>query len=439
MCFPADFSCRTSEGLQEVVADAFRRLSLEMGKSALESLHAVSTFWVKIESPNLGTANGDQWTDSGPVGFLHQHVVTVSTAVFTLAVLVAGTRIAWEQRAEPLRQLLKATLLFIVVSAAGTATLQLLADWSDKFAVDLVNQAVPDDQTFDAALGNAVMPGTAETTAQQLPLVLYLSAAGVVLIASLIQVVLLLIRSAMLVLLAATFPLAAAATNTEVGRSWFKKYCGWALAFIAYKPAAALIYAAAIKMSEAGMTARSGNQVVQVLTGLMMLLLAIFALPALLRFAVPVTAAVAGGGSAMGGAVADPGGLASGAVNVGRSFVGGSSGGGSSHAASSSGGPSGSGPSGGGSSGGGSSRGASSAGSRAGGAARVGATAGLAAAGAAITAAKQAGGALAGAASHSAGEPAGGTTTSGSSRPRTPTRNSPPPPTPHPPGPTGST
>ena len=109
-----------------------------------------------------------------------------------------------------------------------------------------------------------------------------------------IQVILLLIRSAMLVLLAGTFPLAAAATNTEIGKTWFRKYCGWALAFIAYKPAAALIYAAAIKMiSTTG--AQGDDTLVQVLTGLMMLLLAIFALPALLRFAVPITAAVAGG------------------------------------------------------------------------------------------------------------------------------------------------
>jgi hypothetical protein len=231
MCGPTDLTCHVAEGFQAVVANQFRQLSTDMGDSVLKSLHGLATFWIKIDSPNLGTRSGDQWSDSGPVGFLHQHVATVSTAVFTLAVLVAGTRIAWEQRAEPLRQLLKATLLFIVVAAAGTATLQLLADWSDAFAVDLVTKSLPDHQTFETAIGGAVLPGGAEKAAKDLPLLLFIGSAGTVLIASLIQIVLLLIRSAMLVLLAATFPLAAAATNTEVGRTWFKKYCGWALAY----------------------------------------------------------------------------------------------------------------------------------------------------------------------------------------------------------------
>jgi hypothetical protein len=211
--------------------------------------------------------------------------------------------------------------------------------------------------------------------------------------AAVVQVLLLLVRSAMLVLLAGTFPLAAAATNTEVGKAWFKKYCGWTLAFIAYKPAAALVYAAAMQMTASGMIHKSGDGLVQALTGLMMMLLAVFALPALLRLAVPVTAAVAGGGAGMGGAAADPGGLATGAVSVGRSALGGGR------------------SSGGGASGGGT--GSTGGGGSATGALGVGASAGLAVVGGAIQGGRKAGDALAGAVAHSAGEGTG--TTSGSS------------------------
>ncbi len=221
--------------------------------------------------------------------------------------------------------------------------------------------------------------------------------AGVaVIMAALIQVVLMVIRSAMLILLAGTFPLAAAATNTEMGKTWFKKYCAWALAFIAYKPAAALIYAAAIKMNELGV-GQSSNSFVQTTTGLMMLFLAIFALPALLRFMVPVTAAVAGGSAGMGSSVADPGGMATGAVNVGRSAVGLGSRGLRRR-----------------SSGGGASAGG---GGGASGAVGVGAvaSAGLVAAGAAVNGARKVGGGVAGAAAHSAGESGGGSITPTSS------------------------
>jgi hypothetical protein len=374
-----------------------------MGEAGLTGLEAVSTFWIKIDSPTLSnehvkegctpapkTASCSTFTDTGPIAFLHSHVLEVSLSIFSLAILVAGMRIAWEQRAEPLRELLKATMLFVLVSAAGTATLQVLATWSDRFAMDLVEKATPNGQQFHQALGDALLQGGAsQVAAQQLPTLVMMFSGLSVFIAAVIQIVLLLIRSAMLVLLAATFPLAAAATNTEAGKAWFKKYCAWALAFIAYKPAAALVYAAAMKMTEAGMTDQSGNGLVHTLSGLMMMLLAVFALPALLRFAVPVTAAVAGGSAGMGGGAADPGGMATGAISVGRSAIGRSSSGGGGGGGSSSGG------------GGGGGGGAT-------GALGVGASAGLAVAAAAVKGAKMAGGALAGAAAHSTGEAGGG-------------------------------
>ncbi|GAA1563417.1 hypothetical protein GCM10009789_15600 [Kribbella sancticallisti] len=429
MCGPVDVGCQITEGFQAVISNGFDELSRQLANGALDSLHSLSTFWIDLKAPTLATGSGEDWANSGTVGFLQDNILQVSAAIFTVAVLIAGIRIAWEQRAEPLQQLLKATMLFIVVSAAGTATLQLLVGWSDEFALHIVQQAVPSGQTFDSAMSDLAMGGDAENAAARaLPILLAMFSSVLVFVAAAIQVVLLLIRSAMLVLLAGTFPLAAAATNTEVGKVWFKKYCGWALAFIAYKPAAALIYAAAFRMNAEGVNGQSGNTLVQVLTGLMMLALAILALPALLRFAVPITAAVAGGSSAMGSAVADPGGIASGAINVARSRTGGGS----------SGSGGGSGGSGGGSAGGG------GGGSSASGAIGAAAGAGLAAAGAGVTAAKKASNALAGAATHSAGEGGGGTPTSSSSsrgpmsRPSSRSTPAPSKPTPQPVGPSGS-
>ena len=369
---------------------------------------------------------------------------------------------AWEQRAKPLQQLLKATMLFVLVSAAGTATLQLLASWSDEFAVNLVQQSLPENQTFDTAIGEVILHGVMTNyAALGMPLSTALWISLTVFAASVIQVILLLIRSAMLVLLAGTFPLAAAATNTEIGKNWFRKYCGWAVAFIAYKPAAALIYAAAFRMSQQPMGAQGENILVQVLTGVMMLLLAIVALPALLRFAVPITAAVAGGHAGSGSSIGDPGNLASGAINVARSRLGGSpsgsAAGGSSGGAATSTGPTGSTLS--GAASGGTltgartsgAAGAASSGGSAGGStsAALGAAAGagLTAASAGTTAARKSSGSLAGAAAHSAGEPGGGTPTpsnSTGSRPSPgplthPHRPPPDPAPPEPPSPTGST
>ncbi|MFK4083490.1 hypothetical protein ACI2LF_05235 [Kribbella sp. NPDC020789] len=377
MCGKLEVGCQIKEGLVSAATSGLESIAKEVSQAALDSMHAAATFWIKTPTATIASGSGSHWTDSGPVDFLHDNTLTVTAAVFTLAILIAGIRTAWEQRAKPLQELLKSMMVFVLVCGAGSAVLQNLAGWADDFALHIVKKAATGG---DVEAGMTSLATGSGVAAGQFFLAIMISAT--IIGASLVQVVLLLIRSAMLILLAGTFPLAAAATNTEVGKAWFRKFCGWSLAFIAYKPAAALIYAAAMKLNQAAMLP-GDNQLVRAMTGIMMLMLAVFALPALLRFAVPLTAAVAGGSAAMGSSVADPGGLATGAINVGRARAGGGAGGG-----------------------------AAAGGGGASGARTVGAaSAGLGAAAGALTAARKAGGAVAGAASHSAGESGGGGST----------------------------
>jgi hypothetical protein len=126
-------------------------------------------------------------------------------------------------------------------------------------------------------------------------------------VAGVIQIVLMVVRSAMLILLLGVLPSAAAATNTEMGRSWFKRIIAWVLAFIHYKPVAAIVYATAIRLVANnnaplhfdGKNANDvGSLVMNVVTGLSMLVLALFALAALMRFIVPMVSATAGAAGA---------------------------------------------------------------------------------------------------------------------------------------------
>lgn len=393
MCGPTNVACHVGEGLVNAANSALGQLTEAIAKSASEAMNAVATFWIKSSTPEIvyGADTGTP-RNTEIVQYLQDNILEISAALFTVAILIAGIRTAWEQRAEPLRSLLQAILTFVVVSAAGTATMQLLITYSDELAFSIIQQVQPDqskigpmlvDMVFKASLGDNVSG-------------LILMFAGViVVIAGVVQVALMLVRSALLILLAGTLPLAASATNTEVGRNWLRKYCNWSLAFIAYKPAAALIYAAAMKMNEMhtaaaatdkAQAAATSNSFVQTTTGLMMLLMAIVALPALLRFIAPVTAAVAGGSSGMGTAAVDPGGSATGALNIASSR-------------------------------GAVSAGKAGAGAGASGAGAAGGPAGAALAGAAmaVNGSRKAAGGAAGAAAHSAGESAGGSTTPTSS------------------------
>jgi hypothetical protein len=394
-----DMKCHVEDAVQNVANNGIANVERMTSDFFSTILNSLATFWVKPRTPvSLATTpdDGQTWTESKTVAFMHEKTLGLTLAIFTLAIVIAGIRMAWEQRAKPLQDLLKAMLTFVVVCGAGTAAVQILIAWSDDFALKVVQDAIGGDTFIDAMKNVVTGPsdtgggyGNVVKSVLMLVLLGQLSAW-----ASLIQIVLMLIRSAMLVLLGSTLPLAAAATNTEVGKAWFKKYCAWTLGFIAYKPAAALIYAAAIKLKQEQMFAQGSSGLLPSLTGVMMMMLAILALPALLRLAVPITAAVGGGSAGMGSTGPDTGSLASGAVNVGPSSRSGSSAG---------------------ASGGASGAGASGAGAS--GAATTGAkAAGLGPAGVAATAARKAAGAFAGAAAHSAGEAGGGS--SGASMPR---------------------
>jgi len=115
------------------------------------------------------------------------------------------------------------------------------------------------------------------------------------------------VRGGLLVVLAGVLPITASFTNTQMGRQWFQKAIGWTLAFILYKPAAALIYAAAFRLTGSDAFGANGVGIVSILTGIGLMILALFALPALLRFVAPMTSAAIGGGS---------GGLAMGAMGA---------------------------------------------------------------------------------------------------------------------------
>ena len=126
------------------------------------------------------------------------------------------------------------------------------------------------------------------------------------------------VRGGLLVILAGVLPLTASFTNTQMGKQWFGKVVGWTIAFILYKPAAALIYAAAFSLTGTDAFKDDGGGIWTILTGLALMLMALIALPALLKFVAPMTGAVAGGGTAgmalAGAAGAIGGDLASGAI-----------------------------------------------------------------------------------------------------------------------------
>lgn len=263
---------------------------------------------------------------SGTVAFLQSSLWWYMGAAAVLSVLVGAARMAWEQRAEPGRDLLRSLMTLIVVAGSGVTVVGLLVAASDSFSIWVINNSLGCDVTGDGACFGenvtALLALSTNPAAPGLGPLLIIILGLIAILASVVQIILMVARAGMLVILTGILPLSASATNTEMGRQWFKKCVAWLVAFILYKPAAAIVYAAAFQLTGTDVFTDDGSGLLAVLTGLMLMVIALFAMPALMRFVTPMvgamTAGGAGGAAAMGAMAALP----TGAIAAGR-FAGG--------------------------------------------------------------------------------------------------------------------
>ena len=290
--------------IKEGISSGMDSMAQTFKEGAEWAMKNLTTAWLKAPSPDVTSS-------TSVTGWIQAHLSYFVAATMVFSVLVASYRMATTGKFEHGRDLAESlTRVVLVTLLAGTLT-TLGVQVGEAFSSWILDKA------------NIDFSQTVMLAAAQNPGIIILLAI-IVIIAQVIQLGLILIRNGMIVILAGVLPLAAAAGNTQMGRQWWQKSFAWLLAFVLYKPVAALIYAASFKM------ASKEQDLATQLSGIFMMLLAIFALPALMRFLVPATAAMSGGNAgAMAGAVAGAA-LATGAVLAtggGAAAAGGASGG----------------------------------------------------------------------------------------------------------------
>jgi hypothetical protein len=292
--------CNVVDGAKSVVGgvagSVIDQLADKVTEAVGRAVASVGTLWVNVGTPNLTSSSGGS-TPSDTVGFLQGALWWYMAAAAVLSVIVAGARMAWEGRAEPGRELVKGLLTLVVVAGAGLTAISLLVAAADGFAKWLIDESLQGTDfgtNVTALLGLSAVSGLGAIIVIVLGLVAFLAA--------IVQIMFMVVRGGMLVILAGIFPLSASATSTEWGRTWFKRCVAWLVAFILYKPAAAIVYATAFRLSGSDLFGDDG--LTSALTGLMLMILAVVALPALMRFVTPMVAAMASGGGGGGGAMA---------------------------------------------------------------------------------------------------------------------------------------
>jgi hypothetical protein len=258
---------------------------------------------------------------SSTVGFLQNSLWYYVGGLAVLSVIIGGIRMAWEQRAQPGKDLIQSLITLIVVSGTGLAIITLATTAADAFSIWILNGATDCDVSVAGesnCFGTNIAVMVALSAQSGIGVIGILILGSIALLMTYVQVALMVVRGGLLVILAGVLPLTASFTNTQMGKQWFGKVIGWTIAFILYKPAAALIYAAAFSLTGTDAFKDDGGGIWTILTGLALMLMALIALPALLKFVAPMTGAVAGGGAAgmalAGAAGAIGGDLASGAI-----------------------------------------------------------------------------------------------------------------------------
>ena len=288
-----------------------------------KTVKTLGTFWVNVGTPALTAAPGGS-TASDPVLFLQNSLYFWTASLAVLSVLVGAAKMVIERRGAPLRDLARSLATLVVVSGAGVAAVGLLTVAADQFSAWIIKNS-----TDGTSFNENIMSLLALSATSPIGSIMIILLGLIAILASVMQIVLMIVRGGLLVILTGIFPTAAAFTNTEAGKGWFQKCTAWLIAFILYKPAAAIVYATAFQLSGSKIFGNDGDgkdfgsALLTTVTGLALMIIALFAMPALMRFVTPMVGAVAGGGGAL--AAGTVGALASGAISMGSAGRGGGS------------------------------------------------------------------------------------------------------------------
>ena len=342
-CGFGDVSCAASESFLNSIYQSISNTLQDIAKG-------LGTFWVNTPTINLGDEHGKP---SEVVQFIQNSLSSYSSAILVIAVIYGGTQMILQRSGKPLMDLVYALLKYVLISGAGLATCVLALRAGDEYSKWVIEKSTPHG-SFGDSLTMLLGIGLAAPSSG---IVMFVIIIGIIaIIIAVIQIGLLIIRSAIAIMLVGTLSIAYSGTNMGWGKNWAQKHTAWLIAFLLYKPAASTIYAAAFRIMDSfgDQKGDPGQQMVYFTTGLVLMIGSLAALPALMRLITPQVAAAAGSSPMFAGAMG--GAMASGAINGGMGFGKSSGGGGASSggggSGSGGGGPSGAMSAGGGSSGG---------------------------------------------------------------------------------------
>lgn len=289
-----------SPAAQLIRNSMFEPFVKDLRNGVSDAVKTMVTFWIDVPDPDVGSA--DTGVPSDVVGFLQSSLMPLVGFLMVVSIMFGAGKIIWDFKHGGYEE------------AKGIVTLLVRYVLTAALAVPLVAAAM----IIARELGQYILSQSTEGTQftdnlfalfnSDVGLTSALALCALLLIAVLVsglQVSVMIARGGALLILTGTILVSASMTNTETGKAMYQRHVMWLVEFIAYQPAAAIVYAAGFRLLGSD-TAASGNSWLQCLYGITIIGLAVLTLPALLRLVAPVTEPVASGrgaGGVMAGAV----------------------------------------------------------------------------------------------------------------------------------------
>lgn len=288
-----------TDGFGQLAAQAFDGVIGIITKPLSWLLATLGKMWINFTPILPVSAMGSKVTNKTTSSF-----AALAGLLMVCSLMIGAAKIVITQRGEPLRDIGRGLGTFVLMSSGWVSACVLGLAGTDALAGWIAGPVKPDGLAkMVGYLAASNGPGGALTFGLMSFLLIIF-----VLIISLILMFQLALRGGILLILAGMGPIAGSFASTKIGWEWCQKIVAWTVAFMLFKPVGALIWSAALTLSNTPITdINDANSVTAfALTPLALLLGCVFAMPALMKLVMPATA------SALGSSDSSAGGMAAG-------------------------------------------------------------------------------------------------------------------------------
>lgn len=309
LCLDSAFSDNPGDALTTAVDSAasafwgdpvgdFTRSVMEGNTQAFRS---VMTFWMSSGIPGLAAENAMSGLRNIIAGFTV--VALFASIVIAMTKLAVARKQAVMEGATETANMLVRTVITVSLLPILVLMFHQVGDVASAYALE---------KFVGGDLDEKITAITAFDDKTGLGPILALACAGFAFLGSVAQLIALLIREAVLCVVVAVIPLAAAASATNTGRSSYKSMIAFTLGALLFKPVATLLYLFAFWASSAS----ADDQIATVIIGSILLAVVGFSLPTLIKIVAPAADSISASGrevgmlGAAGGAVMGAGGMA---------------------------------------------------------------------------------------------------------------------------------